>query len=133
MGSVRPYRLTPTVAINMNMVTSLELVQIPNKLNRLNKWQVIIGLCNSKPVILCFDSKLSATTKFSELFQDWQEPATSIKDLDEIKEAVDRLAEKVDTLNQLSHTHAYSGILTSTNPNELCYKPMSLHFDPMEK
>lgn len=131
MGSVRPYKLTPTIAIDMNLVTSLDLIENPNKAG---KWQIIISMYYSEPFVLDFDNKLQATTRFAELFQDWHEPTTvSNEDLNKIKEAVDRLAEKVDTLNQLSHTHAYSGILTSTNPNELCYKPISLHFDPMEK
>lgn len=131
MASVRPYKLTPTIAIDMNLVTSLDLIENPNKAG---KWQIIISMYYSEPFVLDFDNKLQATTRFAELFQDWHEPTTvSNEDLNKIKEAVDRLAEKVDMLNQLSHTHAYSGTLTSTNPNELCYEPMPLHFDPMEK
>lgn len=124
MATVRPYKLTPTIAIDMNLVTSLDLIENPNKAG---KWQIIISMYYSEPFVLDFDNKLQATTRFAELFQDWHEPATvSNEDLNKIKEAVDRLAEKVDTLNQLSHTHAYSGTLTSTNTAEL-------HFDPMEK
>lgn len=74
----------------------IKLLQTPSKFDNLSNWQYAILQFNLE----AFDISL--------------------------KEAVDRLAEKVDTLNQLSHTHVYSDTLTSINTAEL-------HFDPMEK
>lgn len=112
MTSVRPYKLTQTTAIDINLVTSIDLIEHPNKAG---KYQIIIGMYYSEPFVLDFDNKLAATTRFTELFKAWHDSETvTTEDLAKIKKAVDRLAEKVDTLNQLSHAHTYSGTLIST-------------------
>lgn len=114
MTSVRPYKLTQTTAIDINLVTSIDLIEHPNKAG---KYQIIIGMYYSEPFVLDFDNKLAATTRFTELFKAWHDFETvTTEDLAKIKKAVDRLAEKVDTLNQLSHIHTYSGTLISTRP-----------------
>ena len=114
MATVRPYKLTQTTGIDLNLVTSIDLIEHPNKAG---KYQIIIGMYYSEPFVLDFDNKLAATTRFTELFEAWHDSeAVTTEDLAKIKKAVDRLAEKVDILNQLSHTHAYSGTLTSTRP-----------------
>lgn len=65
----RPYKLTSTLAIDLDIITSIEILESPNKKGI---QQLVICMLYGDPIILDFPNVMAARTKFSEVFEEWK-------------------------------------------------------------
>ena len=65
----RPYKLTSTLAIDLDIITSIEILESPNKKGI---QQLVICMLYIDPIVLDFPNVMAARTKFSEIFEEWK-------------------------------------------------------------
>lgn len=65
----RPYKITPTLAMDLDNILSIEMIESPNKKGT---YQIIICMLYIDPIVLDFPNVMAARTKFSEIFEEWK-------------------------------------------------------------
>lgn len=65
----RPYKITPTLVMDLDNILSIEMIESPNKKGT---YQIIICMLYIDPIVLDFPNVMAARTKFSEIFEEWK-------------------------------------------------------------
>lgn len=65
----RPYKITPTLAMDLDNILSIEMIESPNKKGT---YQIVICMLYVDPIVLDFPNVMAARTKFSEIFEEWK-------------------------------------------------------------
>lgn len=65
----RPYKITPTLAMDLDNLLSIEMIESPNKKGT---YQIVICMLYIDPIVLDFPNVMAARTKFSEMFEEWK-------------------------------------------------------------
>lgn len=67
MADVRPYKITDSQAIDMNLVTSMQIYEDSSK------WIVYIQIYCTDPVVLEYTSKAKAKFDYNRIYTKWAE------------------------------------------------------------
>ena len=65
----RTYKITPTLAMDLDNILSIEMIESPNKKGA---YQIVICMLYIDPIVLDFPNVMAARTKFSEIFEEWK-------------------------------------------------------------
>ena len=118
MATIRPYKLTNTLAIDLNLVTSIELIENPNKKK---SWQIIMSMYYAEPIVLDYETKAQAQLDFNSLMKIWpfEEKSNCCSKLEEqlkdIQEELSQIKQKCHTLESLQHSNCYLQNVTANS------------------